>query len=215
MYTHVIWDFNGTILRDMEVGIKAMNRILSERGMPPIRDLAAYREIFDFPVESYYHRLGLDRTGEDFQTVLAPLWVSYYHLYDKEAPLYDGVRPLCAALRAAGARQSVLSVSERGMMERQLRERGALSLFDEIWGTDTILAIGKEGLAAAWRAAHPTDRALLLGDTTHDCEVARAIGADCILVADGHQSAARLSACGVPVVATLNEVLPLLRKKGE
>lgn len=211
-YTHVIWDFNGTVLCDMQPGIRATNEMLRKRGLPVLRDLEHYRELFGFPVEAYYRRLGLDLEKEDYHTVLAPMWVSLYNRYSKDAPLYEGVAPLCRALRARGVRLSILSASEREMMCAQLRERGALELFDEIWGADSIHAVGKSALARAWLTAHPGDRAVLLGDTTHDFEVARDMGIDCILVAAGHHSYGRLAACGVPVVHSLAEVLPLLEK---
>ena len=212
-YTHVLWDFNGTVLRDMEAGIRAVNEMLAPRGLPVIDGLDRYHALFGFPVEEYYRRLGFDFEKEDYKTVLAPLWVSLYNKYSKDSPLYEGVRPLCAALRKRGLKQSILSASERGMMEQQLRTRDALSLFDEIWGTDSIHAVGKRELAQRWRAAHPKDTAVLLGDTVHDFEVAREIGADCILIADGHQSAEKLRTCGVLVVKDLAECAKVLGLK--
>lgn len=209
-YTHVIWDFNGTILNDVAVGVESINEMLAARGLPVIGSVEEYRELFDFPVKEYYRRLGFDFEREDYTTVLAPEWVALYLKKSQTAPLYAGVKGLAAALRAAGLSQSVLSASEREMMIAQLAARGALGWFDEIWGTDTILAHGKHDLAHAWRKAHPAANAVLLGDTTHDAEIARALGADCILVAEGHQSAARLAACGVPVVPTLAAVAPLV-----
>lgn len=216
-YTHVIWDFNGTILSDMQIGINATNRMLAARGLPTIRSLSHYRELFEFPVEKYYRRLGFDFEKEDYKTQLAPEWVALYNASSKEAPLFEGVRALTAALRAAGVRQSILSASERGMMCAQLREREALELFDEIWGTDSIHAYGKMALADAWRVAHADASAVLIGDTIHDFEVAQRMGVDCILVAAGHQSYERLCACGVPVVQDLAECAELLgvAKSGE
>ena len=95
-------------------------------------------------------------------------------------------------------------------MCEQLCERGALAWFDEIWGNESIHAYGKNALAAKWREAHPGARAVLLGDTTHDYEVAREMGADCILIAAGHHDFDRLLSCGVPVVADLFEAAALL-----
>jgi len=209
-YDCVIWDFNGTILDDVQVGIRSINRVLIPRGLPPIRSVEQYREVFDFPVEEYYRRLGLDLEKEDFKTVLAPLWVSYYNEECRTAPLFPGVRELNLAIRAAGMRQSILSASEKGMMTAQLRERGGDGWFDEVWGTDSIHAYGKQELARAWRAAHPGIRAVLIGDTTHDAETAGIVGADCLLVAAGHQSRKRLEATGVPVVSSLAECAPLI-----
>ena len=209
-YTHVIWDFNGTVLDDMQAGITSINTMLAPRGLPVIPDLAAYREVFDFPVEEYYRRLGLDFEKESYHDVLAPLWVELYLKNSVSSPLFAGVKPLTAALRRAGIRQSILSASHEGMLREQLAARGALLWFDEIWGTGTIHAAGKRELAGAWRDAHRDERAVLLGDTTHDFEIARLVGADCILVAAGHHPRHKLEACGVPVVDSLEEAALLL-----
>ncbi len=209
-YTHVIWDFNGTVLSDMQAGITAVNEMLAARNLPVIPDLESYRRAFLFPVEQYYRNLGFDFEKEDYKTVLAPLWVSLYNKYSKDSPLFDGVRELTAALRATGVHQSILSASEKRMMCEQLRERDALSSFDEIWGNESIHAYGKNALAAAWREAHAGACAVLLGDTTHDFEIARELGADCILIAAGHHDVDRLRACGVPVVRDLFEAAALL-----
>ena len=40
---------------------------------------------------------------------------------------------------------------------------------------------------------------LLIGDTTHDYEVACQLGADCVLLPAGHQSKQRLVSCGAKV----------------
>ena len=210
-YDHVIWDFNGTVLSDMEAGIVATNEMLVARGLPVLSDMDSYRRAFRFPVEQYYRDLGFDFEKEDYKSVLAPLWVSLYNKYSKESPIFDGVRELTSALRAMGVQQSILSASEQKMMEQQLRERGALDWFDEIWGNDSIHAYGKKELSARWRESHPRARAVLLGDTTHDFESACELGADCILIAAGHHDEARLCACGVPVVADIFEAARLLQ----
>ena len=209
-YSHVIWDFNGTVLNDMQAGIDSVNIMLSERGLPVIRNLDHYRELFDFPIEGYYGRLGFDFTKESYHDILAPLWVKLYREHSADAPLFEGVRELAGALRRAGKKQSILSVSHSGLMRQQLLERGALDWFDEIWGTDTIHAYGKTEIARSWRVAHPDAVPVLLGDTTHDFEVSREIGADCILIAAGHHARKKLEGCGVPVVDSLAECFSLL-----
>ena len=74
-YTHIIWDFNGTILDDVQLGIRCVNTMLSKRGLPVLPDVEAYRQVFGFPIEAYYRRLGFDFEKEDYHTVLAPEWV--------------------------------------------------------------------------------------------------------------------------------------------
>ena len=48
-------------------------------------------------------------------------------------------------------------------------------------------------------------KTLMIGDTVHDFEVAEAIGADCILIADGHQSKVKLLETGTKVYDSLEE----------
>ena len=49
-------------------------------------------------------------------------------------------------------------------------------------------------------------KVLLIGDTTHDFEVARELEIDCILVSHGHQDKERLTQHGVPVFDSFNEL---------
>ena len=53
-YTHILWDFNGTILDDVSVGINAINVLLKRRKMPIIFSQEEYRAKFCFPVIDYY-----------------------------------------------------------------------------------------------------------------------------------------------------------------
>ena len=52
--------------------------------------------------------------------------------------------------------------------------------------------------------------AVMLGDTLHDAEVARALGCRCVLVARGHQSRAGLLAAGFPITDSLSDAAALL-----
>ena len=65
------------------------------------------------------------------------------------------------------------------------------------------------GLAYLARCGVPAEAALMIGDTLHDAEVARAMGAKCILVARGHHSRETLLTAGVPVADTLLDAAAL------
>ena len=47
---------------------------------------------------------------------------------------------------------------------------------------------------------------LFVGDTIHDKDIADTIGADCVLIANGHVSKERLVKTGAPVFNELNEI---------
>lgn len=204
-YTHVLWDFNGTVYDDVEACRRSVNSMLAERRLPTL-SLSQYREVFDFPVKDYYARVGFDFSREPFE-VLAPLWVAEYERESRLCGVYDGVREAMAAIRARGLRQEILSATEEKMLARQLSALGIDKEVDGFWGMRTIHAAGKESLAISWREAHPDARVLFIGDTTHDAHVAAVMGADCLLFEGGHMSRRRLAACGCPIIAGFDELI--------
>ena len=50
----------------------------------------------------------------------------------------------------------------------------------------------------------------MIGDSTHDYQVAKALGVRCILYSGGHQYAQALAATGAPVVPTLTAAADLI-----
>ena len=199
-YTHLIWDFNGTILDDVDASIRSANRLLTAYGLSPLSSTEEYRRNFGFPIIDYYRRLGFDFDKVPYD-VLAPEWVGYYLEYVKAAPLCKQVTDAFAYAAQKGLSQWVLSATETEMLTKQIRELGILDCFDGIYGMDNIHAHGKEALGRVWREEHPDARALMLGDTDHDATVAHAMGADCILLTTGHQSREVLERCNCLTVA--------------
>ena len=202
---YCIWDFNGTILNDVDAGIRAVNHLLAERGLPIIESREAYQRIFGFPIRAYYERLGFDFEREPYE-VIAPLWVEQYWKTVKDAELFEDVKETLERLRSLGIRQTVLSATHKDMLTAQLTQLGVHGYFEELLGLDNIHAASKLSLAEDWRRRNPEARAIFLGDTDHDLDTARSIGAECFLIARGHQSAERLRPLGVPILSTLREL---------
>ncbi len=209
-YTHLMWDFNGTIFDDADAGIKAVNKMLAERSLEPIESREKYKEIFDFPIEDYYRSLGFDFEKEPYE-VLAPIWVELYEKNAESAGLCDGVRETMEAVKELGVEQSVLSACEKGMLLRYLERLGVRQYLNEVMGLDNIHARSKLALAEEWIKSNPEARVLMIGDTTHDHETAKALGADCVLFAGGHQSRRKLEKCGCPVIDNIFEVIEFLK----
>ena len=72
-YKHVVWDWNGTILCDVELGIEIMNGLLQQRRLALLTP-ASYRDLFTMPVQHYYARLGFDFAREPFE-IVGKLWM--------------------------------------------------------------------------------------------------------------------------------------------
>ena len=201
----VVWDWNGTLLDDVDCCLGVMNRMLSRRGLPSIGGVAAYREIFTFPVRDYYVLAGLDLAKESFDD-LADEYMRDYRQSSKTCGLMKGAASVLDALRDMGAVQVLASASRQDDLERQLAEQGLTGKFEAVLGVSDQLGGGKSGVAQAYLTAHgfvPED-ALFVGDSIHDWEVANAMGCRCVLIANGHQSSERLRSTGADVLEDIS-----------
>ncbi len=205
---YILWDFNGTILDDVETGIRSVNQLLRDRGLPEIPDADHYRQVFGFPIRDYYSRLGFDFTKEPYEAV-AVKWVELYLQHAVTAPLCPGILETLDFFKQRRVPQIILSATQLTMLEQQLTDLGIRDYFTEVMGLDNIYATSKTQLATAWRERHPDSNVLMLGDTTHDYEVACAMDAACILIEGGHQPRSVLASCGCPVIHNLFEISPL------
>ena len=204
-YDYVIWDFNGTLLDDVMTGINAVNTLLIERGLATLDSVEQYRSVFRFPVIEYYKSIGFDFSEESYEE-LAPKWVALYLENVKSAGLYPDVVKTLDRLKKEGVGLCVLSASELGMLEDLLKKHGIYGYFEEVLGLDNIHAGSKLELAHGWRMRHEGKRVLFIGDTDHDVDTAKALGADCALVCRGHQRREFLEGFGVPVYDSIQEI---------
>ena len=203
-YEYILWDFNGTILDDVQTGIDSVNFLLSNRGLPEIPSQEAYRKVFGFPIKEYYSRLGFEFSKEPYESV-AVEWVEQYLDRVKMAPLCPGVVRTLEFFKTMKIPQSVLSATKSAMLEGQLRDLGIRDYFEEVMGLDNIYANSKEALALSWKERHPNVQAVMIGDTVHDYEVAKAMNVDCVLIAGGHQPKETLLRCDCLVLDHLND----------
>jgi len=207
-YSHILWDFNGTLLNDVEAGIKSVNTLLMRRRIQTIPDVATYHRVFGFPIIDYYKRIGFDFSKESYDDV-AVEWVAEYDKNSLKSELYPGITERLQEIKAAGIKQIVFSATQRDMLCRQLSELGIIDWFDEILGLGTIHAYSKKDLGLSWIERVKPAHAVLIGDTDHDFSVAKAMGIDCILVANGHNSFESLASLPCPVYRDIREV-PLI-----
>lgn len=186
-YTYVIWDFNGTIMDDVEIGIESVNVLLRKRGLATLSNKSEYQKVFGFPIYEYYKRLGFDFEKESYEDV-AVEWVKEYTDREAGANTVKGVCEMLSFFKSRGVKQVIISACEKNMLLRNAKNLRVAEYFDEILGIDDIYASSKLDIALEWKKTHEDEKLLFIGDTDHDYSVAKAIGADCVLVAEGHQA---------------------------
>ena len=169
----ILWDWNGTLLDDVDLCVDALNRLLAGFGYP---------QRYDYVPAS------------------------------AACPLADGAIDALEAFKAAGLRQVILSASNLDTLRRQTDERGVTGYFDRLLGLGDIYAKSKVEVGLAYLKENGFDpaRAVMIGDSVHDYEVAQALGVRCVLQSGGHQPPEKLRETGAPVVKGLREAAALI-----
>jgi phosphoglycolate phosphatase len=203
---NIIWDWNGTLLNDVEICIRSMNVVLEKRKLT-LLNIESYREVFTFPVKDYYGELGFDFEKEAFE-IPAMEFIDEFTRNLPLAPLHEHAPLVLEYFKSKGYRQFVLSAMEQDALLKSVSMKGILEFFTEVKGIHDHYARGKEHIAHALIDDHKMDisRTLLIGDTLHDMEVAKITGIHCILVSSGHQSPHRIEVPGIHILNDLNEL---------
>jgi phosphoglycolate phosphatase len=209
-YQHIIWDWSGTLLNDVPLCMTFVNGLLAQHRLPAITP-DRYRAVFAFPIREYYQQLGLEVTQDAFEA-MSRAFIVHYESRCHACPLYTDAQRLLTHVRASGRSQAIVSAAPQPTLVSQVAARGLTPFFHGVIGLDNIYASSKVEAGRQWMATlpHYPSEVLLVGDTVHDFEVAEALGADCLLVAHGHQSKDRLQRSGAPIVDSLQEVLRVL-----
>jgi len=205
--SHVIWDWNGTLLNDVDLCLWIIHQLGGPRGIAP-PTLEDYLDEFTFPVIHYYEALGFDSSPAGFDT-LANEWMDLYlSNLETRAALQEGAREVLTQLKAAGYRQSILSAYKHDMLLDAVNCFGVTDMFDDIRGLhnhygESKMDLGRDLLN---ELHEEPESVLLIGDTLHDLEVANELGMHCALIANGHYSEDRLRESGATVLNSIKEV---------
>lgn len=205
-YTHIIWDWNGTLLDDVWLCVEIINRLLAEWDLSPV-SMERYRSVFTFPVRHYYEALGFNFSVASWEKV-STAFITIYEQNRRRCLLMQDAKSTLQQISSLGLTQSVLSASKQDYLEKAIEEYALKDLFCALSGLDNHHAAGKEGIGREFIARHGLDGSeiLLIGDTLHDAHVAAAIGADCCLISAGHQTTERLVSSSLPVIPSLADL---------
>jgi phosphoglycolate phosphatase-like HAD superfamily hydrolase len=193
MTGHVIWDWNGTLLDDFGLMVKASE--VACRRVRPGASVAAevYRLHFTRPIRVFYERLLGGTLRDEEWALIGAEYVAYYEAHVDEVPLRSGALDVIGLLDAAGVSQSVLSLSESAHLAQRLRFHGLDRFFLLTEGTPpggppeskAALLSGHAGRIRAARPELTEADIVLVGDTTDDAVAAAAAGLRRVILQDG------------------------------
>ncbi len=205
-YKHVIWDWNGTILNDVELCVDVANNLFRKKNIPQIT-LEKYKSIFTIPVKDYYIEAGFNFDNESFE-VVGKEWMDEYEERKYECSLYTDLVKVMESIQRSGIQQSVLSAYKQDLLNEMINKFELDKYLEHVIGLDNIYAASKLHLGKALmnKLCNGHGETLMIGDTVHDYDVAIEIGADCALIAAGHQEYEKLVKTGAQVFKNLSEL---------
>lgn len=203
---YLIWDWNGTLFNDVHLGVSIINNLLENNSLPPLT-YDKYRNIFTFPVFEYYQKAGFDFNKISFE-ILGKMFIEQYEKRKFEMDLFEGARDILQLAKNNGIKQSILSAYKLDTLLEVLQHYNILQFFENVSGLNDIYAGSKEklGLELRKKIKLNKEEILLVGDTLHDADVAKAMDVECILISNGHQSQEKLKANGNIVLSDISEL---------
>ncbi|MCX5147453.1 HAD family hydrolase [Streptomyces sp. NPDC048550] len=216
---HIVWDWNGTLLHDIDAVIAATNASFAEFGFAPIT-LERYRELYVVPVPKFYERL-MGRLPTDAEwEVMDATFHRYYWAAADAAGLTEGARELLRDWQAEGLTQSLLSLAPHEKLVPLVQAHGIERHFLRVDGRTGPSHTSKAGhlvrhLAALEETGVTATRTVLIGDAVDDALAAAHVGARAVLYTGGSHSRRSLESAGVAVVDTLAEAVSAARRLAE
>jgi phosphoglycolate phosphatase-like HAD superfamily hydrolase len=212
--THIVWDWNGTLLDDSDAVYRAACRVFAAHGLPPVT-AERYRADYCRPIQDFYARLFGRRMAVQEFAGMDDEFHEAYRRGTAEVTLAAGAAETLRGWRAGGGSQSLLSMYRHDELVELVRRYGIEGEFAQV---DGLVGPGG-GRKAADLAAHlaalrvDPGEVVLVGDSLDDAAAAAELGVGCVLFNGGYHDRAALATASVPVADTLAEATSLVRRR--
>ncbi len=212
MISHVVWDWNGTLLNDNDAVLAAVNAVCVDFGRASLT-WAEWQAVYARPMRVSYEEI-LERLLDDEE------WARVDKLYHER---YDALLHTCglaagvpAELRRwaeSGRTQSLLSMWFHDRLVPTIEQFELTGYFSRIDGLAGDVGGGsKTDSLLRHLEAQDLDPAdvVLIGDVVDDAVAAQSAGTGCVLVTTGAMTRTALETTGVPVTSSIQEAVQLL-----
>jgi len=212
-YRLLVFDWDGTLADSTAVIRRALQRAAADLGYPVPADREASYIIGMSLRPALQHAIPALRESD-----LPRLTERYRHHFlagESEIALFDGIVQLLDRLRGQGFELAIATGKSRRGLDRALAQMGLADRFAATRCADEGFAKPHPGMLYALyeRLAIDPREALMIGDTTHDLELAENAGSDAIGVTWGAHEVALLR--GRRAVALVDSVAELETAIGE
>jgi phosphoglycolate phosphatase-like HAD superfamily hydrolase len=196
-----VFDWNGTLLDDVNAWVEGCNSALSVFNHPA-RDVAAWRELYTCPIIHSYEKAGvsIDEYLEKSDEANTAFYDAYVAAMRSGYKLRQGAEALLDNLKKAGYHITILSNHHHDLLGCEIVSAGIVEYFDHICGNlsgdDITHKLTKQERLARHMSTFEVDlsRSFIIGDSHEEPYVARALGLRSVAINGGYVSSKRLAA---------------------
>ena len=208
----LVFDWDGTLLDSTGAIVDAIQAACRDLGQPEPSDEHARYVIGLGLADALRH--SAPALSEDLLPQMVERYKAHYLSRDHELRLFDGIRELIAQLHASGFLLAVATGKGRRGLDRSLSCSGLGVYFSASRCADECFSKPHPQMLDELMAefAVPPERTLMIGDTTHDLQMAINAGVAGLAVDYGAHSAPALDA--LKPLARLHSIAELARWLG-
>lgn len=205
---HLVWDWNGTLLNDLNLVVAATNAAFASVGGPVVT-ADEHRVKFRRPISEYYAEV-LDQAVDD--EAFSRLDKIFHDAYRSGLTTCQLVDDATLAMGVWPGSQSLLSMWFHDELVPTVHTHGLGGLFARVDGLRTTVGGDRK---AAYLEQHLAElgvdgrSVVLIGDSIDDADAAESVGGRCVLYTGGFTDPDRLRASGRPVADTLTDAVRL------
>jgi phosphoglycolate phosphatase len=191
-YDLIVFDWDGTLMDSTAAITGAIQQACGDMGLAvPSREAASY--VIGLGLEDALRHAAPDLPHADYPR-LAAAYRKHYFALDGQLVLFDGALALLHELKSAGYNLAVATGKSRIGLSRAMDRPELRGLFDATRTADETFSKPHPAMLHEIMAelASPPRRTVMVGDTTHDLQMARNAECDAIGVSYGAHDIAQL-----------------------
>jgi len=192
----IFFDWNGTLLADTLCNIRATNSVLKRLGKPVVTK-THYLEQFNVPLEKMYRAFGCSAQELiDHFDLVHDVWIRVYDSQSKKARLRRGARTMLQTLQKRQDRAFILSNHTIENISGHTKRLGIHNYFTAILANDghgpAFTSRNKGDRLYNYLKKQKINKAIIVGDTEEEIDIAKEHGLVSVAITDGVCSAKRL-----------------------
>lgn len=200
-YSLVIFDWDGTIMDSTHSIVAAIQAAARDLGLR-VPSVAQASWVIGLSLDEALHRAVPDLTASQLPRFLERYRI-HYLLKDPELRTFEGITDMLDELKAQGVLMAVATGKSRIGLDRVLNGMNLGHYFDASRTADqTFSKPHPQMLQEILEELDvPADQAVMVGDTSHDIQMAQSAGMDSIAVTYGAHTAEELAASQPTLIA--------------